>query len=97
VIKRTTLAVAALLFVGLVGGLVYANATIVRVDVPASVRIVKGVEGDADRDGAVDIGDMEFVAANLGPIPPSDPTSDLNSDGVVDIRDMVIVAKNFQG
>lgn len=95
--KQTALFLGILSFAGILGGLVYANSAMVRVDVPATLRIVENVVGDADRDGDVDVADLEFVSASLGPIPPGDPAADIDGDGVVDIRDLVITGVNFEG
>lgn len=50
-----------------------------------------GIAGDVNRDGAVNILDLVFVASMLGE-EVADPIADVNGDGVVNILDLVFVA-----
>lgn len=52
-----------------------------------------GMEGDVNRDGAVNLHDLELVGSNLGQTGQND--ADVNNDGIVDIVDLVIVAGAF--
>ena len=52
-----------------------------------------GMEGDVNRDGTVNLHDLELVGSNLGQTGQND--ADVNNDGIVDIVDLVIVAGAF--
>lgn len=56
------------------------------------------IPGDINKDAAVDIFDIVWVAAGFGTAWCQfgwDPRGDLNGDGIVDVFDIVIVAANF--
>ncbi len=52
-----------------------------------------GMEGDVNRDGTVNLHDLELVGSNLGQTGQND--ADVNNDGIVDIVDLVMVAGAF--
>ncbi|MBT9147862.1 MAG: hypothetical protein DDT32_01628 [Syntrophomonadaceae bacterium] len=56
---------------------------------------VPPIEGDVNRDGRVDVIDLDAVAAAFNSSPPANPAADLNDDGIVDIFDLVKVGRNF--
>ncbi len=59
---------------------------------------VPPIEGDVNRDGRVDVIDLDAVAAAFNSRPgwPNwNPAADLNDDGVVDVFDLVEVGRNF--
>jgi alpha-L-arabinofuranosidase len=51
--------------------------------------------GDANSDGAVDVGDLGILAANYGGTGKTWAQGDFNSDGVVDVGDLGILAANY--
>ena len=54
--------------------------------------------GDIDRDGTVNLGDLETLAKAYGSHPGDprwNPDADLNKDGVVDLGDLYLLIKNF--
>jgi len=55
------------------------------------------VEGDLNRDGAVELTDLVIAGQAFGlvPIPPNYEFADLNSDGLIDILDIIVVARNY--
>lgn len=57
----------------------------------------KPVEGDLNRDGAVELTDLVIAGQAFGlmPIPPNYQFADLNSDGLIDILDIIVVARNY--
>ena len=71
-------------------------------DFTSNMYIFRGVPGDLNLDGIVDITDILIIASFYGAAAPWDfwddyPAMyfDLNEDGLVDIFDIVIVTKNF--
>lgn len=55
------------------------------------------LDGDLNRDQAVDSADAAILFANWGPIPPSDPVADVNQDQIVDAVDAGTVFGNWTG
>ena len=55
---------------------------------PCVIKPLK-IPTDVNGDGSVNIADLTFVAARLGPVGAGD-TADVNSDGVVNILDLVV-------
>jgi N-acetylneuraminic acid mutarotase len=56
--------------------------------------VLKG--GDANNDGAINIGDATLVAANFGlQVPPADVRADINGDVKVNIQDLAILGGNY--
>ncbi|MCB0167910.1 MAG: hypothetical protein KDI79_27025 [Anaerolineae bacterium] len=53
------------------------------------VTVTPALYGDANQDGVVDQGDLDFIAAHIG---SNDPRADVNGDGKVDVLDLSIVA-----
>ena len=54
------------------------------------------LNGDANRDGRVDVNDLTIVLANFGRTTGmSWSTGDLNGDGQVDVNDLTIVLANY--
>jgi hypothetical protein len=53
------------------------------------------VPGDANGDGAVDVGDLGILAANYGGSGKSWAQGDFNGDGSVDVGDLGILAANY--
>jgi hypothetical protein len=51
--------------------------------------------GDANSDGAVDVGDLGILAANYGGSGKSWAQGDFNGDGLVDVGDLGILAANY--
>jgi hypothetical protein len=51
--------------------------------------------GDANSDGAVDVGDLGILAANYGGTGKTWAEGDFNNDGVVDVGDLGILAANY--
>jgi hypothetical protein len=51
--------------------------------------------GDANSDGAVDVGDLGILAANYGGSGKTWAQGDFNSDGKVDVGDLGILAANY--
>ena len=80
-------------------GTAYAGVTIYdyKANIPCSVvvTVIPLIEGDVNRDGVVDMQDLEIIAENFNTCPPGDERADVNRDGIVDIYDLVIVGKNF--
>jgi hypothetical protein len=54
-----------------------------------------GLAGDANGDGAVDVGDLGILAANYGQSGKTWPQGDFNSDGMVDVGDLGILAAHY--
>ena len=56
----------------------------------------RGVWGDINDDGVVDIIDSTILATNwMQTVPPGDPRVDLNGDGIVGIGDATIIGMNW--
>ena len=56
--------------------------------------VLKG--GNANGDGAINIGDATLVAANFGlAVPPADARADINGDGIVNVQDLAILGSNY--
>jgi peptide/nickel transport system substrate-binding protein len=56
----------------------------------------RGLAGDIDTNGIVNIVDITLVAKDFGKnVPPANPLADLNGDQKVNIVDITIVAKNY--
>jgi uncharacterized protein (DUF2141 family) len=51
--------------------------------------------GDANGDGAVDVGDLGILAANYGGSNKTWAQGDFNGDGMVDVGDLGILAANY--
>jgi hypothetical protein len=51
--------------------------------------------GDANGDGAVDVGDLGILAANYGGTEKTWAEGDFNGDGLVDVGDLGILAANY--
>jgi hypothetical protein len=64
------------------------------VDVLVDQFIVSG-SGDANYDGAVDVGDLGILAANYGSTGMTWEQGDFNGDGTVDVGDLGILAANY--
>jgi hypothetical protein len=53
------------------------------------------IPGDANCDGAVDVGDLGILAANYGGSSKAWNQGDFNGDGIVDVGDLGILAANY--
>jgi hypothetical protein len=53
------------------------------------------ISGDANLDGAVDVGDLGILAANYGGTGKTWAQGDFNDDGAVDVGDLGILAANY--
>ena len=53
------------------------------------------LDGDVNRDGAVNILDLIRVARLLDQTVPANSPEDVNGDGVVNVLDLVFVANQF--
>jgi hypothetical protein len=65
---------------------------------PIDVTVVQAkgrLPGDANEDGAVDVGDLGILAANYGGTGKSWNQGDFNGDGAVDVGDLGILAANY--
>jgi hypothetical protein len=66
---------------------------------PVDVTFVQNVNtltpGDANGDGAVDVGDLGILAANYGASGKKWAQGDFNGDGLVDVGDLGILAANY--
>jgi hypothetical protein len=65
---------------------------------PTDVTIVQAAAltpGDANGDGAVDVGDLGILAANYGGSGKAWAQGDFNGDGLVDVGDLGILAANY--
>jgi hypothetical protein len=51
--------------------------------------------GDFNRDGVVDVADIDFYSGNMGQPASFDPQLDLNDDGMIDLADFVFHIENF--
>jgi hypothetical protein len=62
-----------------------------------AVLLIPIPDGDATRDGAVDVGDLGILAGQWNQSPTSDPwgEADFNDDGLVDVGDLGILAGNW--
>jgi hypothetical protein len=66
---------------------------------PRTVTVVQSapalISGDANRDGAVDVGDLGILAANYGGSNKTWAEGDFNGDKLVDVGDLGILAANY--
>ncbi len=60
-----------------------------------AVVLQRGLSGDANYDGKVDINDLTVVLANYNQTGVTWPQGDFNADGKVDINDLTIVLANY--
>lgn len=66
------------------------------VDLGADEWKTAAIPGDANGDGAVDVGDLGILAANYGTTSGATPREgDFNGDGAVDVGDLGILAANY--
>jgi hypothetical protein len=56
---------------------------------------LSAISGDANLDGAVDVGDLGILAANYGGSNKTWAQGDFNRDGLVDVGDLGILAANY--
>jgi hypothetical protein len=71
-----------------------ANATI-STTTTVAFTMAHAVNGDANQDGAVDVGDLGILAANYGGAEKNWSQGDFNGDGAVDVGDLGILAANY--
>jgi hypothetical protein len=58
-------------------------------------KLIARLAGDANGDGAVDVGDLGILAANYGGTDKTWAQGDFNNDGAVDVGDLGILAANY--
>jgi hypothetical protein len=67
-----------------------------RVDIGVTVvDMGKLIEGDANRDGLIDVSDLGMLAAAYGPGQSYNPNVDFNNDGLVGVGDLALLAANY--
>ena len=81
----------------------FQNPTDSPIDIPDMPRLTnspavvlqRGLPGDANCDGKVDINDLTIVLANYNATGATGPQGDFNGDGKVDINDLTIVLAHY--